>query len=98
MEGGSSLGLCGGVGGGLGVLDDMVVSSGGGAGGRWPISSRMDLLLAGLYMGTNFLRNFLFLSVCLPDPSILTRYWWYWRTSMMMPVRSHLCGWRPVWF
>ena len=46
-------------------------------------------------MGMYFLRNFLFLSVCLPDPSILMRYW---RTSITMPVRSHLFGWWPVWF
>ena len=98
VEGESSIGLCRGVGGGLGLLGGMVASSGGGPGGRWAISSRMDLLLAGLYIGKNFLRNFLFLSVCLPGPSILTRYWWYWRTSMTTPVRSHLCGWRPVWF
>ena len=44
----------------------------------------MDLRLAGWYMGMYFLRNFLFLSVCLPDPSILMRYWWNWRTSISL--------------
>ena len=29
---------------------------------------------------------------CLPDPSILMRYWWNWRTLMTIPVRSHLFG------
>ncbi len=62
------------------------------------MSSRMDLRLAGWYTGMYFLRNFLLLSVCLPDPSILMRYWWNWRTLMTMPVRSHLFGWWPVWF
>ena len=50
------------------------------------MSSRMDLLLAGWCTGMYFLRNFLFLSVWLPDPSILIRYWSNWRTSMTMPV------------
>ncbi len=62
------------------------------------MSSRMDLRLAGWYTGMYFLRNFLFLSVCLPDPSILIRFWWNWRTSITMPVRSHLFGWWPVRF
>ena len=70
-------------------LGDVAVSSGGEV-GRRAISSRMDLRLGGWYMGMNFLRNFLFLSVCLPEPSILMRYWWNWHTSMTMPVRSHL--------
>ena len=39
------------------------------------ISYMIHLLLGGLYIGMNFLRNFLVLSVCLPDPSILMRYW-----------------------
>ena len=43
-------------------------------------------------MGTNFLRNFLFLSICLPDPSILIRCWWNWHTSMTLPVRSNCLG------
>ena len=76
----------------VGDLSDLVVSSGNEAGGRWAISSKMDLLVVGGYTGMYFLRNFLFLSVCLPDPSILMRYWWNWRTSMTMPVRSHLVG------
>ena len=74
----------------VGDFGGVVVSSEGEVGGRWAMSSRMDLRLAGWYMGMYFLRNFLFLSVCLPDPSILMRYWWNWRTSMTMPVRSHL--------
>ena len=56
------------------------------------MSSIMDLRLTGWYTGMYFLKNFLFLSVCLPDPSTLTRYWWNCRTSMTMPVRSHLFG------
>ena len=60
--------------------------------GRQAMSSRMHYLLGGWYIGINFLRNFLFLSVCLPDPSILIRYWWNCRTSMTMPVRSHCLG------
>ena len=36
-------------------------------GGRWAMSSRMDLRLAGWYMGVYFLRNFQFLSVRLPE-------------------------------
>ena len=58
----------------MGDLGDVVVSSDGKVGGRWAISSRMDLRLAGWYTGMYFLRNFL-LSVCLPDPSILMMYW-----------------------
>ena len=54
---------------------------------------RMDLCFGGWYMGVTFLRNFLFLSVCLPDLSILTSYWWNWCTSMTMPVLSHLFEW-----
>ena len=36
--------------------------------------------------------------VILPEPSTRTTYWWNWRTSMMMPVLSHLLGCGPVWF
>ena len=46
----------------------------GGCGGRHAISSKIDLRSDGWYMGMNFRRNFLFLSVCLPDPSTLMRY------------------------
>ena len=53
-------------------LGDVVVSSEGEVGGRRAISSRMDLRLAGWYMEMYFLRNFLFLRVCLPDPM---SYW-----------------------
>ena len=52
---------------------DVAVSSrsGGRFGGRQAISSIMDLRLGGWYMGMNFLRNFLFLSVCLPADSCI---------------------------
>ena len=33
-----------------------------------------------------------------PDPSVLTEYWWYYRTSTTVPVLSHLVGWCPVWY
>ena len=46
----------------------------------------------------NFLRNLLFLSVVLPEPSIFTRYWWNCFTSSTLPVRSHFVGKFPVWF
>lgn len=75
--------------GGLG--GDMRLSVGG-VGGECAMSSRMDLRCGGWCTGMYFLRNFLFRRVCLPDPSILMRYWWNWRTSMTMPVRSHLFG------
>ena len=48
--------------------------------------------------GMNFLRNFLFLSVTLRDPSIRKAYWLNWRTSIIVPVLSHLSGCGPVWF
>ena len=59
----------------MGGDGNVVVSSrlGDRLGGRKVISSRMDLRFGGWYMGTNFLRNFLFLSVCLPDPSTLVK-------------------------
>lgn len=40
------------------------------------MSLRIDLLLAGykVYWDVFFFRNFMFLSVCLPDPSTLMRY------------------------
>ena len=53
----------------------VVVSGGLTIGGRWAMSSRIDLFLAGWCAGVYFLRNLLFLRVCLPDPSILMRYW-----------------------
>ena len=40
----------------------------------------------------------LFLVVKRPEPSVLTPYWWYCRTSTTIPVLSHLVGWRPAWF
>ena len=57
-------------------------------GGKQCRSSKMDLRFGGWYTRMNFLRNFLFRSVCLLDPSIFKRYWWNWRTSMTVPVRS----------
>ena len=63
----------GGIGGSfVSSLSGMVVSSKDAAGGRWEMSCRMDRLVAGWYTGMYFLR---FLSVFLPDPSTLTRYW-----------------------
>jgi hypothetical protein len=97
----SILGVSGDVEDGLaGDFGGTVVSAGGGIGGMTlsARSSVMDLLSAGWWTGIYFLRNFLFLSVCLPEPSILMRYWWNWRTSMTMPVLSHLLGWLPDWF
>ena len=43
-------------------------------GGKGVFTS-MSVLIGVMYTGMYFLRNFLFLSVCLPDPSILMRYW-----------------------
>ena len=43
-------------------------------------------------------RNLRLRNVMRPDPSTLTTYWLNWRTSMMMPVLSHLVGCGPVWF
>ena len=40
----------------------------------------------------------LFLVVKRPEPSVLTPYWWYCKTSTTIPDLSHLVGWRPVWF
>ena len=36
--------------------------------------------------------------VILPEPSTRTAYWSNCRTSMMLPVLSHLVGCGPVWF
>jgi len=48
--------------------------------------------------GVSFLRNLLFLSVSLPDPSTLTTYWSWSLSSTTTPVMSHLDGWLPTWF
>ena len=65
--------ICGGVEGGV------AGHWGGGVmwyvGGRWAMSSKIDLHVGGSYMGMNFLRNILFQRVTLPNPSILMRYW-----------------------
>ena len=53
---------------------------------------------AGLRKGTYFLRNFLFLTVTLPDPSTFTTYWSNCLTSITLPVLSHLRAWGPTWF
>ena len=41
------------------------------------MSSSIELFGFGWCTGVYFLRNFLFLRVVLPDPSILIVYWWY---------------------
>ena len=65
--------ICGGVGGRVvGCGGDGVILS---VGGRWAMSSKIDLRVGGAYMGLNFRRNLLFRMVTLPDPSILMRYW-----------------------
>lgn len=61
-------------------------------------SSRIDLRSAGCFTGMNFLRNFLFLRVLRPDPSVFTTYWSNCFTSVMRPVLSHFVGNWPVWF
>ncbi len=65
-----------GVGGwvGCGQVGRLGVSS---EGGRRAMSSKIDLCSLGGNTGVYFLRNFLFLRVGLPDPSMRTRYWWY---------------------
>ena len=55
---------------------------------------RGGLVCTGMY----FLRNFRFRVVILPEPSTRTTYWSNWRTSITMPVLSHLVGYGPVWF
>ena len=50
------------------------------------------------YTGTYCLRNFLFRSVTLPEPSTRITYWSNCRTSTTTPVLSHLRGWGPIWF
>ena len=53
---------------------------------------------AGIMTGMYFLKNFLFWIIILPEPSSLTTYWSYCRTSVIVPVLSHLVGCQPVWF
>ncbi len=42
--------------------------------------------------GSSLLRYRLFLVVNLPEPSVRTEYWWYWRTSTTVPDLSHFVG------
>ena len=51
-----------------------------------------------LWNGVNFLKYCRFLRVNLPEPSTFTTYWWNWRTSTTVPVRSQRFGWLPVRF
>ena len=65
--------VCGGVGGGVaGRWGGGVMWS---VGGRWAMSSNIDLRVGGSYMGMNFRRNLLLRRVTLPNLSILMRYW-----------------------
>lgn len=85
---------------GEGRVVGSVTAGSSGVGGLWGTigrgqcirSSSMDLGFVGWCTGMNFRRNRRFHRVCLPDPSILTRYWCYWHTSITTPVRSHLLG------
>ena len=70
----------------VGGIEKAALSSKDRVGGRWAMSSSVDLRLGGWYMGMNCLRNFLFLSISLPDLSILMRYWLNWPTSTAIPV------------
>ena len=66
-----------GAGGGLGIPGGSIGLDGDGAWvgcGIRVMSSRMDLLTVGVWMGVYLLRNFLLRSDNLPDPSSLTRY------------------------
>ena len=61
-------------------------------------SSRSLLMVmdeGGVTTGLNFLKNFLFRVVILPEPSVLTTYWLYCLTSITVPVLSHLIGCGP---
>ena len=68
----------------------------GGSGGEYMVSQDVGALLIAVEYGVNFLRNFLFLRVSLPDPSTLMEYWSYCLTSTTIPDFSHLRGWLPV--
>ena len=64
---------CGGVWGGVaGRWGGGVMLS---VGGRWAMSSKIDLRAGDSYMGMNLRKNLLLRRVTLPDPSILMRYW-----------------------
>ena len=51
-----------------------------------------------LLIGVNFRKNFLFRSVSLPVPSILTIYWSCSLHSITTPVLSQRLGLFPTWF
>ena len=53
-------------------------------------SSAMVSRGGGLYTGVYCRRNFLLRRVILPEQSMRTTYWSYWRTSTTTPVLSHL--------
>ena len=55
-------------------------------------SSRIDHLSSLRCAGVYFRRNFLFVVVTLPDPSILTPYLWNWWISIRISVLSHFLG------
>lgn len=64
----------------------------------WCKSVLMVLVGSRYFIRIHFIRNYLFRVVTLPEPSILTTYWSKWRTSIIVPVLSHLRGCGPVWF
>ena len=69
-----------------------------GVGGNTGTDEGTEGNIAGVLMkGENFLRNFLFLNVTLPDPSTLILYWSCCITSTTTPVFSQRRGWFPVW-
>ncbi len=66
----------------------------------WRCSMSVSIVIAGLggTTGMNLRRNFRFRVVIFPDPSIFTTYWSNCRTSVTVPVLSHLFGCKPLWF
>ena len=53
----------------------------------------------GVWMGVHFLRNFLFLSVSLLDPNVITLYCLVFGSACTTtPLLSHLLGLLPNWF
>ena len=69
---------------GVGSLSGGLGASGSGKNG----SGGTSLVWRGVYRR----RKRRFLVVRRPDPSVLTEYWWYCRTSTTVPVLSHLVG------
>ena len=57
-----------------------------------------SLLSGSTWRGVVGRRNFLFLRLSLPDPSIRMVYCLCGRVSITIPVLSHLRGFGPVWF